>query len=317
MRKGAALVAALTISGLVTSFGCQDENAQGGSTPGTSGVTIQVGDGVVDGSAPQEAASGEPTALSAGERFSEENLRKVDGFVAQQMRQENLPSVAVGVWAPGQGEYLTAQGKANLETGEQRGLGQPFRIASITKTFTATAVLQLVDEGKLETSDKLSKWYPDFPNAEKITIDDLLRMRSGIPDFTDEEFMKNWYAHPQADITARDTIERSAKKVDQFKEPDQETVYKNTNYVLLQEIVRKVSGEPLGDRIEEGILGPLGMADSFYATDDTLPGTLRGYSWDPKGKEFQDKTVLNPAVPGRARRGRGDDLDPLRPEALR
>jgi len=78
---------------------------------------------------------------------------------------------------------------------EQRGLGQPYRIASITKTFTATAVLQLVDEGKLETSDKLSEWYPDFPNAKKITVDDLLRMRSGIPDFTDEAFTKNWYAH--------------------------------------------------------------------------------------------------------------------------
>jgi D-alanyl-D-alanine carboxypeptidase len=204
------------------------------------------------------------------------------------------------VWAPGEGQYLTALGKANLETGEQRGLGQSFRIASITKTFTAMAVLQLVDEGKLKTSDKLSKWYPDFPNAEKITVDDLLRMRSGIPDFTDEEFMKNWYAHPQADITAKDTIERSAKKVDQFKPPGQETVYTNTNYVLLQEIVGKVSGEPLGDRIEEGILRPLGMEDSFYATNNKLPGTLQGYSWNPKSKEFQDKTVLNPAVPGGA-----------------
>ena len=157
MSKRAAVVATLTIAGLVASFGCQDENAQGGSTSGPSGVTIQVGNGVVDDFAPQEAASGESTTLTADERFSEEKLRKVDEFVAQQMKQENLPSVAVGVWAPGQGEYLTAQGKANLDTGEQRGLGQPFRIASITKTFTATAVLQLVDEGKLKTSDKLSK----------------------------------------------------------------------------------------------------------------------------------------------------------------
>jgi D-alanyl-D-alanine carboxypeptidase len=300
VRRRAALVAALTVAGLVASFGCQGEDAQGGSTSGSSGVTIQVGNGVVDTVPSQRTTIGEPTALTAGERFSEENLRKVDEFVTQQMEQQDLPSVVVGVWAPGEGQYLTAEGKANLDTGEQRGFGQPFRIASITKTFTATAVLQLVDEGKLKTSDKLSKWYPDFPNAEKITIDDLLRMRSGIPDFTDEEFMKDWYAHPKADITARETIERSAKKVDQFKPPGQETVYTNTNYVLLQEIVRKVSGEPLGARIDEGILQPLGMEDSFYATDDGLPSTLHGYSWDPKRKEFQDKTVLNPAVPGGA-----------------
>lgn len=304
MKKSVALVAALLIAGLVGSFGCQGENAQeGGSTSGSSGITIRVGDGVVDATSSQSSkATGEPTALKADERFSEDNLRKVDEFIAQQMKQENLPSVVVGVWAPDEGQYLTAQGKANLETGEQRGLDQPFRIASITKTFTATAVLQLVDEGKLKTSDKLSKWYPDFPNADKITVDDLLRMRSGIPDFTDEEFMKNWYAHPQADITAKDTIERSAKKVDQFKAPGQETVYTNTNFVLLQEIVGKVSREPLGDRIDEGILRPLGMDDSFYATEDGLPGTLQGYSWNQKSKEFQNKTVLNPAVPGGAGR---------------
>jgi D-alanyl-D-alanine carboxypeptidase len=112
--------------------------------------------------------------------------------------------------------------------------------------------------------------------------------------------MKNWYAHPQADITAKDTIERSAKKVDQFKAPGQQTVYTNTNYVLLQQIVGKVSGQPLGDRIAEGILEPLGMEDSFYATNNKVPGTLQGYSWNPKSKEFQDKTVLNPAVPGGA-----------------
>ncbi len=261
---------------------------------------IEAGDGVVDTAPSQRTTTGEPTALTAGERFSEENLRKVDEFIAQQMDQEKLPSVVVGVWAPGEGQYLTAQGKANLDTGAQRGPGQPFRIASITKTFTATAVLQLVDEGKLKPSDKLSRWYPNFPNAEKITVDDLLRMRSGIPDFTDEEFMKEWYAHPEADITAQDLIERSAKKVDQFKAPGQETVYTNANYVLLQEIVHRVSGETLGDRIEEGILQPLGMDASFYATEDRLPGTLRGYSWDPETKEFQDKTVLNPAVPGGA-----------------
>ena len=294
-RRWVVLLAAVGLAA------CGGEEAQGGSTSGSSGVTIQVGDGVVDSSsAPQAAISGEPTTLSSGERFSEENLRKVDEFVSQQIKEQDLPSVVVGVWTPGEGQYLTAQGKANLDTGEQRGLGQPFRIASITKTFTATAILQLVDEGKLKTSDKLSKWYPDFPNAEKITVEDLLRMRSGIPDFTDEEFMKDWYADPTADITAQDTIERSAKKVDQFEPPGKETVYTNTNYVLLQEIVRKVSGEPLGDRIEEGILGPLGMKNSFYATEVKLPGTLQGYSWDPKSKEFQNKTVLNPAVPGGA-----------------
>ena len=240
------------------------------------------------------------TSTLAEERFSEEEMRKVDEFVAQQMRQQDLPSVVVKVWAPGEGRYSIARGKANLETGLRRDLDQPFRIASITKTFTATAVLQLVDEGKLETSDKLARWYPNFPNARKITVDDLLRMRSGIPDFTDEKFMRHWYAHPRADITAEDSIQRSARKVNQFKAPGQQTVYANINYVLLQEIVRKVSGEPVGGRIEEGILEPLDMDDTSYPNYDVLPSALHGYSWNPRIERFQDKTVLNPAVPGGA-----------------
>ena len=119
MKERVALVAVLTFMGLVASFGCQGEGAQeGGSASSSSKVTIQVGNGVVDATSSQSKAPGEPTAISAGERFSEENLRNVDEFVAQQMKQQNLPSVVVGVWAPGEGQYLTAQGKANLDTGE-------------------------------------------------------------------------------------------------------------------------------------------------------------------------------------------------------
>jgi D-alanyl-D-alanine carboxypeptidase len=77
----------------------------------------------------------------------------LDKAIAKQMRDEDLPGVVVGVWVPGEGEYVVARGKANIETGEKRALDDPFRIGSITKTFTATAVLQLVDEGNLLKSD--------------------------------------------------------------------------------------------------------------------------------------------------------------------
>jgi hypothetical protein len=87
VRKKATLVAALALAGLAASFGCQGEDAQGGSTSGFSGATIKVGDGIVDAAPSQMTTTGEPTALTAGERFSEENLRKVDEFVAQQMKQ--------------------------------------------------------------------------------------------------------------------------------------------------------------------------------------------------------------------------------------
>jgi len=108
---------------------------------------------------------------------------QLDHLIKSEMSSKNLPGVVVGVWIPDRGNYLKAFGKANLTTNTKRQVDDPFRIASITKTFTATVVLSLVDDGLLSTSDSLSEFLPDFPNAENITIRNLLRMRSGIADF--------------------------------------------------------------------------------------------------------------------------------------
>jgi D-alanyl-D-alanine carboxypeptidase len=237
---------------------------------------------------------------SSATHLSDDNIQKVNELIAQEMQDKNLPGVVVGVWVPGEGEYVTAQGTANLDTGREREPDDPFRIASITKTFTATAILQLVDQGKLSKSDKLSTWYPDFPNADEITVDDLLRMRSGIVDPFDKDFVQYFYDNPEANITAEASIEAAAAKADEFKPPDQKTQYANINYILLQEIVRKVSGNDLGVKISQNILAPLGMENSLYPTNDQLLGELYGYGLDSESEEFQDKTVLNPAIPGGA-----------------
>jgi len=216
------------------------------------------------------------------------------------MKEKNLPGVLVGVWVPGQGQYVTAKGKANLDTGTELQPEDPFRIGSVTKTFVATAILQLVDQGKLSKSDPLSKWYPHFPSADKITIDDLLRMRSGIADYWDERTLKQYYEHPLEDVTTQDTIEGAAAKADQFEPPDKVTKYTDVNYAILGEIVEKASENDLHEQIAKEILQPLGMNDTLYPVDDDLPGGLRGYGWDPRSKKFEDKTILNPAPPGGA-----------------
>jgi D-alanyl-D-alanine carboxypeptidase len=246
------------------------------------------------------AISAGPSAKAVDPHFSDDIVQTLDRTIVSHMQDENLPGVVVGVWVPGEGEYVVAKGTANLATGRARQPHDPFRIASITKTFVATAMLQLVDKGKLSKSDKLSKWFPDFPNADQITIDDLLRMRSGIADSFDQEFLEYYYNHPEADITAEDMIERAAARADQFAPPDQETKYTNVNYILLQEIIRKVSGNDIGVQLTEKIFEPLGMEHSLYPTNNDLPGELRGYGWDPERETFEDKTILNPAVPGGA-----------------
>ena len=248
--------------------------------------------------APQAAQSARSTTektTSGNARFSADNLQELDSTIAQVMKDKNLPGVLVGVSVPGEGDYVSAQGTANLDTGTEPQPNDQFRIGSVTKTFVATAILQLVDQGKLSKSDTLSKWYPDFPNADEITIDDLLRMRSGIPDYWDEETLKQYYDNPFQNVTNEDIIEATAAKADQFEPPDQETVYMDTNYNILGAILEKVSGNDIATQIDRGITGPLGLDNTFYPTNNELPGNLHGYGLDPQSGEFEDKTILNPA----------------------
>lgn len=223
--------------------------------------------------------------------FSAETVRRLDGAITKQMREEDLPGVVVGVWVPGEGRYVVAKGKANLETGEKRDLADQFRIGSITKTFVATAVLQLVEEGKLSKTDRLSEWYPDFPNAEKITIEHLLRMQSGIVGYEGE---------PEQYRSTEEVIEASAKQGYIFGTPGQRTEYSDINYILLGEIIRKVSGNDTGDQIEKSILKPLGMKDTVYPTNNDLPGDLHGYTLDLVTGELKEAKSLPLAPVGAA-----------------
>jgi D-alanyl-D-alanine carboxypeptidase len=232
--------------------------------------------------------------------FSEDIVKRLDYAIASEMKYNNVPGVVVGVWVPGEGEYVVARGKANLKTGERRDLEDPFRIGSITKTFVATAILQLVEEGKLSKSDTLSKWYPDFPNADQITVEDLLRMRSGIVDSFDEEWWEDYEQNALADVSAEDMIERSASRGGRFATPGQRTVYTNVNYVILGEIVEKESGEDIGTYITRNLLKPLGMENTIYPANNDLPGELHGYSWDVYTGELKDTTNHNPIAGGAA-----------------
>ncbi len=248
------------------------------------------------GGGEQQQSSSETTQPdSSEERLSAANVQELDNAIAEVINEKNLPGVLVAVSVPGQGEYITAQGTANLDTRTEPDLADPFRIGSITKPFIATAILQLVDQGKLSKSDTLSNWYPDFPNADEITIDNLLRMRSGIADYWDEETLKQYYDNPLEDISSEDIIEAAASKADQFEPPDQETKYTDTNYNLLEEILKKVSGNDTNTQLTENIFEPLGMTNTLYPTNEALPGNLHGYGLNSESGEFEDKTIINPA----------------------
>jgi D-alanyl-D-alanine carboxypeptidase len=233
-------------------------------------------------------------------RFDPAVEARLDELLRERIAAQRLPGIVVLISVPGQGEYLRAFGEADLRTHAPRRLDDPFRIASITKTFTATVVLQLTDDGKLALSDPVSTWYPDFPNGDRITIDHLLRMRSGIPDSLGENFLAEYYADPLMRLTPDQAIARSAARKAEFIAPDTVTRYTNVNFVLLEQIAVKVSRQPIGAQLDHRIFKLLGLTGTSYPTDSTLGGTTRGYSWNPQSGVFDDKTVLDPTPAGGA-----------------
>lgn len=231
-------------------------------------------------------------------KFSDETVKRLDSVISHIKSERNLPGVAVGIWIPEEGEYTIATGSSDLATKLHRDFNSQFRIASITKTFIATAILKLISEGQISKVDKLSKWYPEFPHSDDINIEYLLQMRSGIYDSADEELIKLYYKNPLLDFNADSMINRSAAKGNLFSMPDINTEYCNVNYIILEQILGKVTHKSTNEYLKEVIFNPLGMDKTFYPYDTGLPGELHGYGWNNITNEFEDKTILNPALPG-------------------
>lgn len=242
---------------------------------------------------------GQPWTAAMAAELPPATVAALDRAVAEQMARQGLPGVAVAIRIPARGDYVVARGRANLVTGRPRAVADPFRIASITKTFVATAILQLADAGRLRVSDKLARWYPGFPNAGAITVDDLLRMRSGIADSANHAFLAHYFAHPFIGLDDEAMVRRAARRGAEFQPPGERTVYTNVNYALLARIVEKTTGSTIGEVIERNILRPLGMRATSYPTDFELPGGLHGYSRLADGSS-RDLTRLNPAPAGGA-----------------
>lgn len=240
-------------------------------------------------------------AIAFNDLFVPDVARNLDRQIEDIEKQNNLPSVAVGVLIPGKGRYTFVDGFANLETRTRRTLDEPFRIASITKAFAATAVLILIDRGLMHKDDHIAKWYPQFPNANRITVDDLLRMRSGIPAPNDDEVLARVYDAPLLPAPSlAEELASFARLKSQFKPPNTEGVYTDFNYDILAGIVQRVTGKDIGELITETVIVPLKLHHTSYPSGIRIPGKLRGYGWNPSTRRFDDKTLFNPPLAGAA-----------------
>ena len=151
-------------------------------------------------------------------------------------------------------------GWANAELQVKNTPEMKFRVGSVTKQFTAMAVVQLEEKGLLSMDDRIDKYIPGYPNGDRITIRHLLTHTSGIPSYTASPEIERDKRLP---ATPLQIIDRFKDEPLQF-EPGTEFRYSDSGYVLLGYIVEKVSGLPYGEYLEKNIFGPLGMSDTGY-----------------------------------------------------
>jgi D-alanyl-D-alanine carboxypeptidase len=144
------------------------------------------------------------------------------------------------------------------------------RVGSLTKTMTATIVLQLSQEGLLSLDEPISRYVPDLPNPD-ATISQVMDMTSGIPSYTlDQEITDAYLSRPWQDWTPEQLLDGVRTLPAEFP-PGTGWQYSNSNYVALGVLIEKVTGKPVADVFQERIFGPLGMSSSSFPMDDAIP----------------------------------------------
>ena len=191
--------------------------------------------------------------------------------------------------------YEGAFGMANMEWNIPNTPDTKFRLGSITKQFTATLILQLVEQGKINLNGELSDYLPDYRKdvGEKVTIHNLLTHTSGIPSYTSQPgFFENVSRNP---YKVEEFVKKYASGDLEF-EPGSKFEYDNSGYFLLGAIIEHVTGKPYEQVLKENIFDPLGMKNTGYDHHDTIiPKRATGYSKTPDG--YTNAPYLDMSIP--------------------
>lgn len=217
------------------------------------------------------------------------------------MAEYTVPGGAVGVWIPGEGSWTAVAGIADVETDEPVTADMQWPIRSITKSYTVTLILQLVDEGVLSLDDTIDQYIDGITDGDTITMRQLADMSSGNSDYFTDAFIQDFFIDDPERLFTLDEL--NSYVVDQPAQfaPGTEKVYTNANTNLLGKVVEVATGQDFADALNERILEPLGQTGTRYITDVSTwsePHAL-GYSPAETGTGWEDQipnfSVLGPA----------------------
>jgi CubicO group peptidase (beta-lactamase class C family) len=218
--------------------------------------------------------------------------RRLDTFIDAEVRERRFPAVAVAVVKDGEVVLTRGYGLAKVETNTRATDSSVFEIASFTKLFTASAVMLLADERRLDIDDRISRYLPRLPLAwSAITVRQLLDHTSGIPNMTD---LPAYAEFRLRDHPPQGAIDLVAALPLEFP-PGTKYQYTNTGYIVLGMLIERISGAPYEDFLRRRIFAPLAMADTRLDADAGYgnPMRVRGYEWQG--------TALRATEPGAAR----------------
>jgi CubicO group peptidase (beta-lactamase class C family) len=184
-----------------------------------------------------------------------EMQQKIDKVATDALAKTGVPSASVAVVKDGQIAYLHAYGNARLDPATPAKPEMRYSIGSISKQFTAAAILLLQEQGELSLDDKVGKFVPGLMRANEVTIRQLLSHTSGYQDFWPQDYVMPMMLQP---VTTQKILDTWARKPLDF-EPGAKWQYSNTNYVIAGLIVEKASGEPLLQFLQEKVFTPLNM----------------------------------------------------------
>jgi Beta-lactamase class C and other penicillin binding proteins len=211
--------------------------------------------------------------VNAQGQLSPDLRQRIDKIAVDALVKTGAPSASVAIVKDGRIAYLNAYGNAKLEPLKPASSDMRYSIGSISKQFTASAMLLLQEKGKLSLDDKVGKFIPDLTRANDVTIRELLSHTSGYQDYWPQDYVPPFMLQA---VTAQKIMDIWARKPLDF-EPGTKWQYSNTNYVIAGAIIEKVSGEPLLQFLRENIFVPLQMTSVTNIDQEKLGDT------DPTG----------------------------------
>ncbi|WP_341940847.1 serine hydrolase domain-containing protein [Microbacterium sp. LWH10-1.2] len=229
-------------------------------------------------STPRASAPSTSTDAHQPDAFDAATVKKLDAIIEDAVTTQKLPGAIVAVWSP-EGDYVTAAGYADVDKKTTLTTDVNHRIGSVTKTFTITALLRLVDVGRASLDDPISTYVDGVPEGDRITLRHLAGMQSGLADYSqNEEWQMSLLEDPRQPVTPQSLLDVVKDEPLHF-EPGSQVEYVNTNTILIGLAIEKITGQPLADVVKTEVTDPLGMDHTFLPSGSEFPSPhAEGYT---------------------------------------